>query len=201
MANQLLSVEVDEKTLAEVKFMLNTVRYGAEDALRIAANKTGETAKSRVVKKIAETLTLTQKKIQEDTKLVRAYYGNLSSKVTVKGKPIPLVDFKHGKQLRSGINIEVRRGQKEKWGHVFVAQMASGHTGIFGRKKYADSRKKRGSVLPHGYVARLEIEEKYGPSTALVFHHNGEYETFDEMAILFQKKVLEQAIYLLNKAT
>ena len=105
MANQVLSVEIDKKTLDEVKYMLDTVRYGVNDALRIGANKTAETAQSRVVKSLASDLTLTQKKLRADTELVRAYYENLSSKVIVKSKPIPIIDFKTGAQLKSGINI------------------------------------------------------------------------------------------------
>ena len=201
MANQVLSVEIDKKTLDEVKFMLSTVRYGVNDALRIGANKTAETAQSRVVKSLASDLTLTQKKIKADTELVRAYYENLSSKVIVKSKPIPIIDFKTGAQLKSGINIEVRRGKKVKYAHRFIAEMSSGHIGIFNRKKYADSRKKRGRPTTSGYVGRLEIEEKFGPSTALVFHYNGEDEVMKEMSELYPKKLLEQAIYLLNKAT
>ena len=201
MAEQsFFSIEIDKKTLDEVKTMLSAVKNGARDALRIAANKTDETARSRAVKKVNETVTLTQKRIREETKLKRANYTNLSSKVTISGKPIPLIEFKHGKQLKSGINITVRRGKKEKWAHVFVAQMSSGHTGIFGRREYYLSTRKRGNVLPHGYVSRLEIDEKFGPSTPLVFHFNGEDEVWEEAAILFQKKVLEQAIFLLNKA-
>ena len=200
MANQVLSVEIDKQTLDQVKYMLDTVKFGVNDALRIGANKTAETAQSRVVKSLASDLTLTQKKLRADTKLVRAYYENLSSKVIIKSKPIPIIDFKTGKQLKSGINIEVRPGKKVKYAHRFVAEMSSGHIGIFNRKKYANSRKKRGSVLPHGYVSRLEIEEKFGPSTALVFHYNGEDEVMREMSLLYPQKVLEQAVFLLNRA-
>ena len=190
MANQVLSVEIDKKTLDEVKYMLDTVKYGVNDALRIGANKTAETAQSRVVKSLASDLTLTQKKLKADTKLVRAYYENLSSKVIVKSKPIPIIDFRHGTQLKSGINVTVRPNAKVKYKHRFIAQMASGHIGIFERK-----------LLPSGRpVSRLPIEEQFGPSTALVFHHNGEDEVMKEMSLLYPQKVLEQAVFLLNRA-
>lgn len=191
MASQLLSVEVDKKTLAEVEYMLSTVKFGVNDALRIAANKTGETARSRVVKKIAETLTLTQKRIKQDTKLYRANFGNLTSKVAVKSKPIPIIDFKHGVQTKTGINVTVRKGNRVKYRHQFIAKMSNGHVGIFERKLLAGGRA----------VARLPIEEQYGPSIALVFHSNGEDEVFKEMAELYPRKLLEQAVFLLNKAT
>jgi len=190
MANQVLSVEIDKQTLDQVKYMLDTVKFGVNDALRIGANKTAETAQSRVVKSLATNLTLTQKRLKSDTELVRARFENLSSKVIVKSKPIPIIDFKHGTQLRTGINVEVRPTQKVKYKHRFIATMASGHTGIFERKSLSSGKR----------AGRLPIEEQFGPSTALVFHYNGEQEVMKEMSELYPQKVLEQAVFLLNKA-
>ena len=68
--------------------------------------------------------------------------------------------------------------------------MASGHTGIFERKSLSSGKR----------AGRLPIEEQFGPSTALVFHYNGEQEVMKEMSELYPQKVLEQAVFLLNKA-
>ena len=206
MASQVLSIEIDKQTLDQVKYMLDTVKFGVNDALRIAANKTAETAQSRVVKKVASVVTLTQKRVKQDTKLDRANYGNLSSKVTVKSKPIPITEFNTGAQLKSGVNIEVRRGTKIKYKHAFVAQMPNiysekpGHVGIFERNKFSEDRQKRGNPTPGGYVGRFGISEMWGPRLSLVFHSNGEEEVMKEMSDFYPKKLLEQAVFLLNRA-
>lgn len=189
--NQSLTIEIDKQQLADVNFMLSTVKNGARDAIRRAANRTATTARSRVVKKIAETMTLTQKRIRQDTKILRANFSNLTAKVSVSGKPIPLINFKHGSQLKTGINVEVRRGQKVKYKHRFIAQMPTGYTGIFERALLASGKP----------VGRLPIEEIYGPSTAMVFHFNGEKIVFDDAMLIFQKNLDAEINFILTKAT
>ena len=188
--SQSLSIEIDKEQLADVKYMLSTVKNGARDAIRRAANRTATTAQSRVVKKIYETMSLTQKRIRQDTKILRANYTNLTAKVSVSGKPIPLIEFTHGKQLKSGINVTVRRGNKVKYRHRFIAEMSSGHIGIFERK-----------LLTGGIRAgRLPIEEQFGPSTAMVFHFNGEDIVFADSMQIFEKNLDAEINFILTKA-
>ena len=190
MASTVLSVEVNEEQLAAVQYMLSTVKNGARDAIRRAANKTATTAQSRVVKKLYETMSLTQKRIRQDTKILRANFKNLTAKVSVSSKPIPLIEFTHGLQLKSGINVTVRRGNKVKYRHRFIAKMSSGHIGIFERELLFAGKS----------VGRLPIEEKFGPGTAIVFHFNGEDIVFADSAQIFEKNLDAEINFILTKA-
>jgi len=189
--NRSLSIEIDKEQLAAVNYMLSGIKNGARDAIRRAANRTATTAQSRVVKKIYETMSLTQKRIRQDTKILRANFTNLTAKVSVTGKPIPLIDFTHGTQLKSGINVTVRRGNKVKYRHRFIAKMPSGHVGIFERKPLSGG----------GRAGRLPIEEQFGPSTAMVFHFNGEDIVFADSMLIFQKNLDAEINFILSKVT
>jgi hypothetical protein len=191
MALSIVSVEIDGKTLDEVKFMLATVKNGAANALRLAANDTAKAAQTRIVKTIATRIQLSQKRIRKDTGVFKANRGQTTAYTYILNKFLPLKDFPHTVRARGGINVGIRKGDpRELFRHMFKATMASGHIGIWERRKF-----------PSGKIAgRLPIEERYGPRMGEVFHANDEKKVFDEMMILFQERLLQKAVFLLNKA-
>lgn len=186
-----LSIEVDEKTLNDVKFMLDTVKNGAEKAIIRAANQTAVTARSRVVKTTNERLYLTQKRIREETRVTKTNTVKVGASVHISRKALPLVDFPHITSF-VGLSVTVRRARAaEFYRHRFVARMPSGHVGIFERRFSSKTGKPAG---------RLKIDEVPGPSIGMVFHSNDEKKLFDEMMILFQERVIARAEFLLSKA-
>jgi hypothetical protein len=186
-----VSIEVDNKTLDEVKFMLATVKNGARDAIRLAANQTAVTARSEIAKTVASRIQLTQTRIKKDTHIQKAKFGATSAQVIIFKKLIPLVDFPHTVRLRGGISVGIRKGRaRELFRHQFKATMRSGHVGIFERR-----------MLPSGRIARrLPIDEGFGPHIGEVFHANDEQRVFSEMMALFQKNLIQKAEFLLKKA-
>jgi hypothetical protein len=185
-----ISIEVDGKTLDEVKFMLATVKNGAERAIIQASNRTAITARSRVVKTTASRLNLLQKRIKEETRVIPTKSASIGARVQISRKAIPLIDFPHLESF-IGVSVAVRRsGPDRVYKHRFISQMRSGHVGIF-------ERRLRSSGVP---VGRLKIDEKAGPSIGMVFHFEDEKKLFDEMMLLFQQRVIARAENLLRRA-
>jgi len=190
MANQFLSIEIDEKTLDEVKFMLNTVKNGADTAIRRAANDTAVTARSRVVDTVYSRVNLKKARIRKNTSVLKAKFGSLTAKVVIFTKPIPLVEFPYITSF-VGTSVSVRKSRPaELYRHRFVAKMPSGHVGIFERRLLSGGRS----------AGRLPIDEQVGPGIGNIFHHNDEDVVFGDMMELFQKRVLDRAVYLLSQA-
>jgi len=202
MANQFLSVEIDEKTLDEVKFMLDTVKNGADTAIRRAANDTAVTARSRVVDTVYSRVNLKKARIRKNTSVLKAKFGSLTAKVVIFTKPIPLVEFPYITSF-VGTSVSVRKSRPaELYRHRFVAKMPSGHVGIFERRQgifggAVHFGKKISFSKP---VGRLPIDEQAGPGIGNIFHHNDEDVVFGDMMELFQKRVLDRAVYLLSQA-
>jgi hypothetical protein len=89
---------------------------------------------------------------KELTNFKRASNDHLIAIVQAKGRPISLVHygakFKRGKRLKSGrwsktggVTVSVKRGQKLRMPHAFIATMPNGARGVFQR-----SSKARGSI-------------------------------------------------------
>ena len=187
-----IEISVDQKTLDDVNFMLDTVKNGAKKAIVRAANQTAVTARSRIVKVTSDRLHLLQKRIREDTRVTKTNSVERGAKVNISRKPIPLVEFPH---LASfvGLSVTVRKTrQAEFYRHRFVARMPSGHTGIFERAISNRSNKL--------FVDRLPIDEAVGPAIGNVFHFNDEQKLFSDMMELFQQRVIERAEFILSRA-
>jgi hypothetical protein len=186
-----VSIEVDNKTLDEVKFMLATVKNGARDAIRLAANQTAGTARSEIAKTVASRIQLTQTRIKKDVRIRKASFTKTTAEVWILSKFVPLIDFPHTVRLRGGINVGIRKGRaRELFRHKFEATMSTGHRGIFERRMFASGK----------VAGRLPIDESFGPRIGSVFHANDEQRVFSEMMALFQKNLIQKAEFLLKKA-
>jgi hypothetical protein len=185
-----MTIEVDKKTLDDVKYMLDTVKNGAETAIMRAANDTATTARSRIVKTVSERVNLLQKRIREDTNIEKANLSKLDARAIIYRRQVPLVEFPHITSF-VGTSVSVRKDRNaELYRHRFKATMRSGHVGIY-------ERRMRGSGRPY---PRLPIDEALGPGIGNVFHYNDEQIVFSDMMDLFQKNVFDRATYILSQA-
>ena len=188
---QFVTVRVDKKSLDEVRNLLSTVRNGAETAIRRAANDTAVTARSRIVKRVSTRLHLTQTRIRKDTSILRAKFGSLVAKAVIFRRPIPLIEFPHLQSI-VGVSVEVRKSRApEFYRHRFIAQMRSGHIGIFERRLNQSTGRRYG---------RLPVEEQAGPAIGNVFWQNDEREIMADLMVLFQQRVIARAEFILSKA-
>lgn len=189
MAFEPFKIEIDPNDLAEVQFMLATVKNGAETAIMRAANDTAVTARSRIVDTAYARLNLKKAEIRESTNVIKAFPGNLKATAYIMKKHIPLFKYPH---LASyvGVSVAMRKSSPSTiFRHKFLATMKSGHTGIFERD-YVNGKA----------VKRLPIEEGFGLKVGEVFHYNDEEAVFADMQDLFSKRLLERADYLLSSS-
>jgi hypothetical protein len=59
---------------------------------------------------------------------------NLVGFLNVRGAAFPLQNFLTSYTREGGAEVEVLRGKKVRFEHLFTAQMKSGHVGLFGRR-------------------------------------------------------------------
>lgn len=71
-------------------------------------------------------------------KTERATSSILAAKINVRGKSLPLHQFK-AKQLKKGVRVRIKKGESKLIKGAFIATMASGKTGVFARGKYKAS--------------------------------------------------------------
>lgn len=130
-----------------------------------AINKTAVSTRAFAVKKVSQEYRLTQKRVRSELKISRATPWRQEAKIHGSGAPgIPLFEFaptpkrvpstlrlkSGGYSPKRGIKVMVRKGSRKIVEGAFIAQMRSGHVGVFQR------RMETGEKLP--------IKELYGPS-------------------------------------
>lgn len=146
-----------------------------------SANKTATSARVLLVEELQGTYTVKSGKVKRNMVIKKASYGSPVAVIKLAGKPQPAVDFHHSKGGKGGAKLQVRNdrpfeaviskrkagGEKEEVRKAFVAQMPSGHKGIFQRQSgdYMDKspRLKRANVSKESKHTE-RIKELYSPS-------------------------------------
>lgn len=136
----LISLEVNQLKYAFL--MLKDVKNGYQRAVRSAIDTTLTEARSTFYDAIKKNYALEKTKSREKEAIYvqstrpNALYGYLRYSY----RALPLINFKTRPntiramgEVRKAISTEVRRGNKTKWRHSFIAKMKSGHVGIFER--------------------------------------------------------------------
>lgn len=83
--------------------------------------------------------------------------GVIRWRMEVSGAPMPVASYPH-RQTKQGVSVQIKAGGgRALIRHAFVAQMRSGHTGVFFRQG----------------KARLPIEEAFSTRVVDVFHDEG----------------------------
>ena len=99
--------------------------------------------------------------------LIRARKGGQTALILGRGGPLPLIHFgaspktpqaDQARKRRKGVTVRVKKSTgRTRLQHVFVAQMKSGHIGLFEREEGAD---------------RTPIHQLYGPSVPAMLKEN-----------------------------
>jgi len=198
----IIQVQVDRQSMDKAKFLLETVENGVETALRRAANKTADTGKSRVARRVSEVTPLPiNKVIRPRIRVGRAYFGSTTAVVFISRKPLMLVQFPYLAAPLVGVSVEIKRGKPIIFRHGFEATMKSGHTGLFERRYHSGgvpvSRLPIGQGPVSGKGARSEM---VGPSIGMTFDQNGGDQVTEDLSDIFAKNLIHEAEYLLSKA-
>lgn len=183
-----LVIQVDEAKLAEVQALLAHIKNGLPRVLTRAINKVGGKAHAQTVRELAAATKLKQKEVRRHMRLRRATWKRLLCEIWSYGRDVRLIAF-GARQTTRGVTaklppgLEVRvgpkglaslagtesRGGRPLFAHAFIAEMPSGHKGVFVR--YGEPR-----IMKRGRYAgkrRQPIEELFVPELRLFFCESG----------------------------
>lgn len=173
-----MKIEISSETIERVNKMLEGVPKGAGKAYSNAINRGLSKAKTTALKKVRSVYAVTNSAINEatNTRVQKASAGNIAGYVSFAGTKIPLYKFKvtptapgTGKKVVAA----VKKGGGTAFEDAFIAQMRSGHIGVFERTE----------------TKRLPIEEKMGLAAAQMVENSV---VIDEVQKEAQKTVDER---------
>lgn len=167
-----MSFVVDTENIERARRMLAGIPGGADKAIARAINKSASKAVTEVIKGIRKNYRIQSPKARKyGTYIARAKPGNLAAKINIKGRVLSLsyFDTNPKEPAREVPFARVKKGGGGNLPRAFVAQMKTGHIGVFERSSQkmmrgkGPRRKKRGEGRTKGVLA---IRELYGPSAA-----------------------------------
>ena len=138
--------------LPNVLEQIDIDKKGYQTVVLRSLNKVARSAEVRANRQIREVYNLHRADVDKGITVRPASATELKAVISVKGKRLPLVLF-NARQLQAGVKVTITKGGRTLLPHVFIAQMKSGHLGVFGRVGNA----------------RLPIKERYTISVAEMF--------------------------------
>ena len=142
----MLTVSVQSNVRAQLDRLSLARREIKEKAVVRALNRTVDNVRAEAVRRVRETYTLKAGTVRQQMRVEKAWGGRLSASVVASGRPIPLYEFAARWSPRmAGASFAVKRGNRKTLKDTFIAEMKSGHKGVFERQG----------------AKRLPIEEKY----------------------------------------
>lgn len=142
-----VSLSVDQARLDELKKVLAHIPRGAETALARALNRALEGARREAIDGITRRYAVKSSYLRDRKfRILKAKPGNLAAWIIASSPKVPVGKFvlKPGNPPRQkGIPVKARKtasseilqGNVREWPHAFIAQMRSGHVGLFSRKE------------------------------------------------------------------
>ena len=176
-------IEITAEAVERVGAILAGVPNGAERALSNAINRGISRVKTGAIRRVKEIYTVQSGAFNEATRIRvnKASTGNLVGFVSFAGYKIPLYKFKvtpTAPGVKKQVRAAVMKGGGTPFEDAFIAQMRSGHIGVFER----ETRK------------RCPIEEKMGLSAAQMVGNEKVIETLEEEAQQLVNQRLEHEI-------
>lgn len=121
--------EVDVRDLERFGNMIGALGQEGPKAVNRAMNRTGDTARTRVVRELAKQTGLPQKTIRKAVKVKRSSWQDLEYRLSASGGDVALKYFK-ARETRQGVTAFVR-GERELFAGTFIMG------GSFGRGRVA----------------------------------------------------------------
>ena len=148
-------IRVDAKQLEKAENVLSQIPGAVPKAVARAINRATQNARTNAVKKITNEYTIKRKRVVDTMDIKKASPGKLSAFVLSKGSVIALSYFKTfpGKvptrRLKNPVFVQVKKSGGGTIKGAFLAEMKSGHIGVFHRANGNSS---------------MPIQQNYGPS-------------------------------------
>lgn len=212
--------ELDKKQLRGVERDLKKLNSRMPKILSRAADKTATSARVSLAKEMQGTYTEKSAKLKKNIEIQKASHNNPIAVIKVTGKPQPAIYFHHSKGGKGGAKLQIlkerpfdavisqkKEGDTEEPRKAFLAQMPSGHKGIFQRVAgdYMEKspRLSKPNVKPNTKHTE-RIKELLSPSPVKmakkIYGDNGLLErTKPEMEGLFQKYLEQQVGLVFHK--
>lgn len=179
-------IEITADAIERVSTLLADIPKGAEKVFSLSMNRGLTKVKTQALKQVKTVYTVNSTALSAatNTRISKASTGNLAGYVSFSGVKIPLHKFKvtptkpgTGNQVKVAVK---KGGSGTPFEDAFVAEMSSGHVGVFERT----GRK------------RLPVEEKMGLSAAQMV---GNENIIDRLETEAQELVNERIIHEMNR--
>lgn len=113
--------------------IIKQIDKALNDAVRRTVNKLIVKGRNVASRKVREVYNIKASDLKKHTKIRRATRGSPEAQIIIRGKKIPVFAF-GARQTRRGVTIRIKKsGGRKTIEHAFIAQMSSGHTGVFVR--------------------------------------------------------------------
>lgn len=131
-------IEVSASRLEQAEKLLSHIPGAAPKAVSRAINRAADTARTEMARKVRETYYVNYGDVLATVSIDRARAGQLSARITSRGHALSLIKFRvtpnrPQPRRRIPIVVRVKRGEGGPLRRAFVAQMRSGHLGVFER--------------------------------------------------------------------
>ena len=177
-----------EKALEAVK----GIKDGANTAMARALNRTIHKMRTESIKAVRAELPLKAGEIRETMGIKQASKHSLEAWLSSRGPELPLIRFRPIPQEAQnpgppgGVSVITRKSQgRQQIAGSFVANMKSGHKGVFKR----------------GGKSRLPIFEEFGPAIPDILNEEPTHTDIERTAdAQLRKRLTHEIEYLLSKA-
>lgn len=178
-------IQIDEKKIAEVEAALSHIPGATPIAIARAINRATQQAKTEAVKKVRERYIIRATDVNSTIRIIRATAARPIAIIRSRGSVMPLSKFRYTRPRSPGVKGTtpakarvLKAGGNKPIKSAFVAQMSSGHTGIFVRAG----------------KARLPIDQKMGPSVPQMLGHDSVIEHVEQVAQEILPKRLDHEV-------
>ncbi|MBE6012088.1 MAG: hypothetical protein E7234_05975 [Lachnospiraceae bacterium] len=178
-------IEITSEQIEKVHLLLNNIPRGAEKALSSVISRANNTVKTEVIKGITDVYSISQKNIRADTNIkmqTKNTGDGIVGTVLFAGYKLPLYRFNVSPKKPSQKSMVkaslMKSNTQTPFEHAFIAQMKSGHIGVFKR----DTGK------------RFPVSEYMGLSTAQMARNSVVLEKVEEAAQETINKRIEHEI-------
>ena len=183
-----IEFKVNDQQLRDVSRRLEGIKNGMPRAVSGAINDVTKKGKTRIERGITSRYYIKKKDLKPFVTIRRATVKRLSAQIGIKGKRIPLMDFRvtpkqpfrAGEQTKTGrfkkikpVRATIKKADtKRKYEGAFIARMPSGHVGVFKRRGRGNVRRvRRVRFGSDPYYSELPIDELHGPSVPAIFQN------------------------------
>jgi Prophage minor tail protein Z (GPZ) len=148
--------------LRHVELALAGIRNGVPRVAARAINRTLTTVRAEAARTIATDIGIPVTAVRKSLALTKANFATLRGVITITGRRIPLIELKASGPEPSrgrgrGVSYAIG-GERRRVGSAFIAEMQSGHRGVF--KRVGQSARRSAGA----WSKNLPIVELRGPS-------------------------------------